>query len=138
MDDGYIISNDRKYLEKCLEVLKEMCDESGIALNLKKTHISKLSKGFTFLKVRFFLCESGRIISKLAHESIVRMRRKIKKFYTKVKEGVMEFIDVVNSVQSWIGHTLKLNAYRSRMAIINLYQTLFKDYIKGGIGCLRY
>ena len=138
MDDGYIISHDKEYLHKCLEELKSMCEKSGIQLNLRKTQIKKLSKGFVFLKVKFFLLDSGKIVSKIAKSSVVRMRRKLKKFKNKVDKGEMRFEDVVCSMQSWIGHTIRLNAYRSRMGVISLYQKLFKEYIKGGQGCLKY
>ena len=66
MDDGYIISHDKEYLHRCLEELKSMCEKSGIQLNLRKTQIKKLSKGFVFLKVKFFLLYSGKIVSKIA------------------------------------------------------------------------
>ena len=138
MDDGYIISDSKEFLHECYNALIEICERTGITLNRKKTQIRKISSGFTFLKVRFFLTRTGRIIAKLAHDSVVRMRRKLKKFYFKVKDGIMRFADVVSSMQSWLGHTLRKNAYRCRMAMIKLFYTIFKDYVKGGLQCLKY
>ena len=138
MDDGYIISESKEFLHRCYNVLAEICDRTGITLNRKKTQIRKIRSGFTFLKVRFFLTRTGRIIAKLAHDSVVRMRRKLKRFYFKVKDGIMQFADVVSSMQSWLGHTLRKNAYRCRLAMIKLFSTIFKDYVKGGLQCLKY
>lgn len=47
MDDGYLIHHSKAYLRHCLNVIKAICDELGIVLNVKKTHIVKLSHGFT-------------------------------------------------------------------------------------------
>ena len=53
MDDGLIISRSKEKLRECLEALRRLCAEHGIKLNEKKTQIIKLTRGFTFLKVRF-------------------------------------------------------------------------------------
>lgn len=47
MDDGYLIHHSKAYLRHCLSVIKTVCNELGIVLNVKKTHIIKLSHGFT-------------------------------------------------------------------------------------------
>lgn len=53
MDDGLIISRSKEKLRECLAALRRLCAEHGIKLNEKKTQIIKLTRGFTFLKVRF-------------------------------------------------------------------------------------
>lgn len=138
MDDGYIISHDKLFLHRCMKELKRLCDELEIKLNIKKTHISKLSRGFSFLKRRFFLCSTGRLIKKICKAGITRMRRKLKKFKDKVVAGIMCFKDVCNSIQSWIGHTLRTNCYRVKMNMIQLFRNLYKDYIVGGNECIKY
>ena len=42
---------------------------------LKQTIITKVSKGFTFLKVKYFVTKEGKIIRRLTHGGIVRMRK---------------------------------------------------------------
>lgn len=139
MDDGYIISNDKQFLHRCLTELKRLCDDLEIKLNVKKTHITKLQKGFSFLKRRFFICDTGRLIRKVCKAGVVRMRRKLKKFKKKVSEGIMCFKDVCCSIQSWIGHTFNTNSYRVKMNMISLFYRLYKDYIAGGEGkCIKY
>ena len=85
----------------------------------------KLSRGFTFLKVRYFLLPSGKVIKKLAHKSIVRMRRKMKKFVPKVRAGIMSHKDVYQSWQSWRAYARNFNAYHSIQSMGRLYNRLF-------------
>lgn len=138
MDDGYIISHDKQFLHRCMNELQRLCDELEIKLNIKKTHIIKLQRGFTFLKRRFILCNTGRLIRKVGKVGVVKMRRKLKKFKIKVAQGIMCFIDVCNSLQSWLGHTLHTNCYRIKMNMICLFYNLYKDYIVGGNKCIKY
>jgi len=75
-----------------------VCDSLGLKFNLKKTHITKVSKGFTFLKVRYRVTATGKIIKTLTRKGIVRMRRKLKKFRKKVDEGIMTLDNVYDSM----------------------------------------
>ena len=138
MDDGYIISHDKQFLKECYNTLKSMCAEAGITLNTKKTHITSLSRGFTFLKIKFSLTASGKVVRRLSHDSSVRMRRKLKKLRKKVNDGKMEVRDVVCSMQSWVGHTLNIDAYRTRQRMLRLFYSLYKDDLKGNKICIKY
>lgn len=124
-DDGYLIHHDKAYLHECLEKIKVICDELGITLNTKKTQIVKLSHGFTYLKIRYFLLPSGRVIKKMAHKSIVRMRRKMKSFQEKLWTGVMSCADIYQSWQSWRAYARNFNAYHSIRSMGALYNRLF-------------
>lgn len=124
-DDGYLIHHSKQHLEKCLKAIKIMCKRLGITLNTKKTQIVKLSHGFTFLKVRYFLLSSGRVIKKLGHKSIVRMRRKMKAFVARVRAGIMSNDDVYQSWQSWRAYARNFNAYHSIQSMGKLYNRLF-------------
>ena len=125
MDDGYLIHKDKEYLKYCLSEIRKMCNELGVKLNENKTRIVKLEKGFTYLKIRFFLTPSGKIIKKIFPKSVTRMRRKLKKFKKFVDIGTMSKFDVYQSFQSWQSHTIGLNAYRTRQSMKDLYYRLY-------------
>lgn len=125
MDDGYIIYHDKAFLVALLQMIKEICTELGITLNEKKTQIVKLSRGFTFLKIRYFLLPTGKIIKKLARRSIVRMRRKMKRFTGKLKSGKMTGADLYQSFQSWRAYASNFNAHRTIEGMNKLYTKLF-------------
>ena len=125
MDDGYIIHRDKAVLQRILEGIRAICNELEITLNEKKTQIIKLSHGFTFLKIRYFLLPSGRVVKKLHRRSIVRMRRKLKRFQTMYYAGKMTCADVYQSWQSWRAYASNFNAHRTIRRVGALYDWLF-------------
>lgn len=124
-DDGYLLHPSKEYLQRCLEGIKKLCAELEITLNEKKTQIVKLSHGFTFLKVRFFLLDSGRIVRKLCRRSVTKMRQKLKSLRQKVDDHKMSFNDVYQSMQSWRAYALNFNAYRTIQSMEALFNYLF-------------
>ena len=127
MDDGYLIHPSKEYLQKCLEGIRRICEELEITLNEKKTQIVKLSRGFTFLKVRFFLLPGGRIVRKIYHCSVTRMRRKLKSYQRFVAAGKMTMDDVYQSWQSWKAYASNFNAWHTIQSMAALYNKLFID-----------
>lgn len=125
MDDGYLIHPDKAYLQKCLEGIKAICDELEITLNTKKTQIVKLSHGFTYLKIRYYLLPSGKVVKKIYRRSVTKMRHKLKAFQQKVADGIMTYKDVYQSWQSWRAYAANFNAYRTIQRMGDLYNQLF-------------
>lgn len=125
MDDGYLIHHDKQYLQKCLGEIKRICVELGVKLNERKTRIVRLDKGFTYLKIRFFLTPTGKIIKKTYPAGVVRMRRKLKKYKRFVNNGKMSLFDVYQSYQSWESHIRPLHSYRTRQSMKKLYNSLY-------------
>lgn len=132
MDDGYLIHESKEYLQHCLRKIREKCKELGIILNEKKTRIVKITHGFTFLKVRFFMTDTGKIVKKVCKANVTRMRRKLKKFKKKVEDGIMTLQDVYTSYQSWRSHNKRLNSYHTIKNMDKLYNDLFVFNGKGG------
>lgn len=125
MDDGYLIHPSKEYLQKCLKEINSICDSLGIVLNKKKTQIIKLSHGFTWLKIRFFLTKTGKVIRKIYKHSVTVQRRKLKKLRIKLDKGKIEFADIAQSFQSWKAYASNFNAYYTIKNMENLYNQLF-------------
>ena len=125
MDDGYLIHFDKDYLRRCLDGMRKICDELGITLNEKKTQIIKLSHGFTWLKVKFFLLPTGRVVRKMNRTSITKARQKLKAMRNMVETGKLTHDDVYASWQSWQAYSRQFNAYRTRQSIGKIYDDLF-------------
>lgn len=140
MDDGIILSDDKEFLHNLYAGMIEITKELGLNFNEKKTQIVKMSKGITFMKIRYIVTPSGKLIKKLHKAGIIRMRRKLKKFRRLVDLGLMTLDDVYNSFQSWVAHSYLAQSYRTRKNMIKLYNELFDGYrvtkkyehIKGG------
>lgn len=124
MDDTYLIHEDLEYLKECLERLKIVLASLGIVVNKKKTKICDLKHGFTFLKTRFYITETGHIVKKPCRESIVRERRKLKKQAKQLKAGNLTADEIRTSYASWKGSMKGKDAYRAVRRMDALYNKI--------------
>ena len=91
MDDGYIICNDLNKLKDIVKKFEENCTELNIIMNKKKCRIIKLTSQFSYLKIRFFITKTGKIVKRLAKMGIIKERKRLRKFFKYLKEGRMSF-----------------------------------------------
>lgn len=132
MDDTYVIHEDKEYLKQLLHEINEICEEYGIFINHKKTQIVKLTKTFPFLKVRYNLTSTGKVIKRINKDSITRERRKLKKFRKLLNEGKMTYPEIAEAYRSWRGNLKYYSAYHVIQNMDKLYNELFiKPFIEG-------
>lgn len=127
MDDGYLLHPDKQYLQECLTKITEICNELDIKLNTKKTQIVKIERGINFLKTKFYLTDTGRVIRKPNRKGITKMRKKLKTFKTWVDNGKLTPEEVEMSYMSWQGHIKKYNSHKTIQSMDKLYKQLFKE-----------
>lgn len=127
MDDGYLIHHSKEHLQKCMQAIKILCRRLDIKLNEKKTQIVKLSHGFTWPKVRFFLLPSGKIVRKIYRRSVTKQRKKIKKFKELIATGKMTMMDAYSSWQSWKAYASNFNAWHTIKNMEKLFGELFNS-----------
>lgn len=122
MDDRYLIDESKEKLIAIRNDIEKLSSELGLHLNMKKTQIVKLSHGFTFLKVKYFLTDTGAIIHRISRDVLTRERRKLKKLAVKVVRGEMDIKEYKNQYLSWRGDkvphrgrnkTIRYNSHRS-------------------------
>lgn len=126
MDDSIIIHQSKEELKNILDVLCEKFEKIGVVVNKKKTHISSLKHGFTFLKTRFILTDSGKVIRKPCRKSITYERKKLKKQAKLYQQGIMTLEDIKTSYQSWRGSMGYRNAKRTVQSMDKLFKELFE------------
>lgn len=127
MDDIYLLSPSKSRLRVALGELRKWAKSAGIRLNVKKTHIIKLSSGIKWLKMRYLPTNGGSVYVKPDRTSIVRMRRKLKSFRRLYERGKVVAEDVRTSYYSWRGHITKSSICRSLEAMDGLYKKLFME-----------
>lgn len=125
MDDSYCIALDKETLWDALHDVERECDTLGITINRKKTHVVKLSRGFTFLKKRFSYGENGKVVVRPCRSSVTRQRRKLKKQAALVAKGIMTREQVNQSYQSWRGSMNRLDAH----GVVLRMDALFKELL---------
>lgn len=113
MDDRIILHPDKAFLQRLLKDIEAIATRLGIHINQKKTQIVKLSHGFTWLKTRYILTPTGKIIKKIPKDVTKRERRKLKKLARKVEVGDMTAEDYENQYRAWRGDKKRYNAYHT-------------------------
>ena len=131
MDDDFVICSSKKKLHLLLGEIENVLSRLKLEMNEKKTHIIKLSHGFTFLQVKYNIFESGKILKRLTHKKIVRERRRLKRFKVLFDNGTMTENDIWNCYQSWRGTIIKDHnaCHTSIKEMDGLYNRLFPIHI---------
>lgn len=135
MDDLYAIHTSKEHLQTVLGCIEALCAARGMRLNTKKTRIVKLSRGFTFLKKRFFYSETGKVVVKPCRSSITKMRRKLKAMAKLVGRGAMTEEQAYAAYQSWRGSMKHIDAQKTVESMDALYRELFHpvNTFRGGL-----
>lgn len=129
MDDLYIIHPDKKFLQELVKDITEISRELGLTINVKKTHIFRIDKGFEFLKLYHFVDENGKITRKICKKNIIRERRKLKKLKKKLEAGGVSLSDIKSAYKSWRGSLTKFDCHNAIKNMDKLFEELF---VKGG------
>lgn len=111
MDDSNLINRSKEYIHECERQILSICEEYGIVLNKKKTQIVKLSRGVPYLKQRFILTNTGKVLRIPKRDSTKRMRRKLKTFARWLNDGKITVNDISSSYYSWRSHLLRSNVF---------------------------
>ena len=130
MDDGYMIHKDKRVLRACFDEIKQICAELGIVLNERKTRIVKLSHGFSWLKTRFYILPSGRVLRKIYKRSVTRMRQKLKRMRIRLTKRLMTFEDIRSTWESWKSYAANFSAWHTINNMRKLYEQLFGKELK--------
>ena len=126
MDDCYLISESKDYLWHCYDEIKRLCSAKGITINRKKTQIVKLSHGFPYMKGKYWLTETGKVIVKPGRDNTVRHRRKLKKFRKFLDKGEMPIEAIICAHNSYRGYIrTDYHSYRTVRSMDKLFHELF-------------
>lgn len=121
MDDIYVFGETKEELKSLLEEIKNYCNAYKIRLNERKTHIAQIKNGFTFLNVRYFYGENGKIVKVPARKTFTRERRKLKKLARLTSKE-----EIKNQYKSWRGNIVKFNSRSSVLRMDALYKSIME------------
>ena len=127
MDDRIIIHPSKEYLTKLLHEIECIAAQYGLHVHKNKTQIIKLSHGFTFLKTKYILTSSGKIIRRVPRDVVVRQRRRMKKLARFVVDGTMSIHSFKNQYRAWRGDLKR--KYQCYYTINNMDE-LYKELIQ--------
>ena len=125
MDDGYLFEKSKDKAKKILNQIISFCKTRGMIINEKKTQIIKLTRGFTFLKVRYRMYETGKIVKKVSRKNLTRCRRRLKKFKKLYDSNKMTLEDIKIAYGCWQGYALHRGSVLSYRNMNRLFSQLF-------------
>lgn len=131
MDDVFIFSESKQELRKLLKEIEDILAKLRLQINRKKTHIVKLSHGFTFMQIKYSV-DDGKVIKRMSHSKIVRERRRLKKHKKLIDKGVVDLEYVHNCYMSWRNNVFKEHnrCKKTITTLDNLFHRLFGVFIK--------
>lgn len=118
MDDFLIFHEDKEYLEKCRDIIiDKLINEYKLNINYKKTSISNLNNGFSFLGYRFFI-KKNKTIMIIRKESLNNINHKVKRNNYLYKNGRITFEKFFSSSVNYL-YTYKCGKVKLRRIINN-------------------
>lgn len=127
MDDRYCIHESKAFLHELLAGIRAIAQRLGIFLNERKTQIVRLTHGFTWLKTRYQLTESGHLVRKIPRKVLTRERRKLKTLSQ--MEGI-SIEDYQAQYRAWRGDKRRYDARRSLYSLDLLYERRLRTWTK--------
>lgn len=105
MDDFYIISNSREFLEECRAVISdELAKCYGMELHPKKTRIYPLRDGIKVLGFTFKLTKTGKVIRLIDPKNVKHERKKLRKMANLVIKGEIPEAKLLECYNAWKAH----------------------------------
>ena len=130
MDDGYIIGPDIAKLKEIKEKLYQFVESIGLKMSEKKNIITPFKNhSFVFLKMRFSLKTSGKVIMKVARKSIKAIQRKLKVFYRWMIQGLFDFEEICASYQAWRSYAAPCNSYKTIQSLDKYFIRLYRNQL---------
>jgi len=126
MDDLIMIQQDREFLEKCMEDVREELRKIGFEVNEKKTRIYPLADGIPFLGFRFRVTETGKVLMIPDPAKIKTARKKYRRLVGKARRGECSRESVDASWQTWMDHIGKGDSWRLRQRLEKFYRELWE------------
>lgn len=126
MDDFILIHEDRAVLENALKDITEKLAALGLTLN-SKTQIYPLKQGVIWLKWRFILTDTGKVVRRIGRKSVVRERRKLKRMAKLAESGRISADALKESFNSWKAHAQRGNCRK----IISDMEELLNRLLQG-------
>lgn len=122
-DDSYAIHESKDFLLELLDGMTRTASELGITINQKKTRICKLSDQWQFMKIRYSLTETGRVIQKISPKKLTEKRRLLKKLVHILSKEELE-----KWYGDWMGSNYKIMSKQQRENMDGLFCSLMEEH----------
>lgn len=130
MDDIFVIGQSKAELASLLGEISDHLALLRLEINYEKTHITKLTHGFTWLQIKYNITKTGKLLKRMSHGKVVRERRRLKAFRRMMDAGQMTENSIWEAYQSWRGSVVRDHnaCYQTVVNIDKLYASLFPPH----------
>lgn len=112
MDDGFIISNNKEFLEACHEMMVEELAQFHMHFHPKKTCIYPLKDGINILGFTFRLTDTGKVVRIINPQNVKHERKKLVRMAHLVASGEITEEKYWECYHAWRAHALLGNSYK--------------------------
>lgn len=109
--DFLLLSDDKEYLQHCLNEIKRYLSDFFLTLN-DKTEIVPMSKGIRFLGFHTYITNNGKVIRKLNGDNKRQIKKRLRKYANLVKDGRMMREKFNETYFSWRNHASHGNCFK--------------------------
>ena len=133
MDDFYIISNSKEFLETCrIEISKELNERYGMELHPNKTRIYPLKNGIRVLGFTFRLTKTGKVLRIINPENVKHERKKMYRMAQLVKQGKITEGKMRECYTAWKAHANLGNSYKLLQRMDDYVESLLMEVKNNG------
>lgn len=125
-DDSLVLSHNKDEIEKAKVIIKSHLEGFGLTMT-DKSGIFKAEKGFYFLRKRFIVKPSGKIIVRLQPKALAEERRTLRGLKRCIDKGIRTMEDVEHHYQSWVANAEYAGDAPIR-AMDKFYSELFRSH----------
>ena len=125
MDDYHILVPPDRDPKEVLALIKRKAAECGVTISDRKTQIVPLYRPFRYCKAKYYLSETGHVVTRANKTALPRDRRKLKAFHEKVKQGKMSLEDLWTSVNGMLSYLEDYDEHNHILELRRLFFSLF-------------
>ena len=126
MDDIIIVAHTKEALQKAGKIVVDECNKYGLKV-INKSGTLKLSKGFYYLKKKFILTDTGKVLIIPEKEKFYKERRTLKKLKMDLDNGIVDMSYIHNHYESWISGLMYCDCRYQIFKMDNFYTKLFNE-----------
>lgn len=102
-DDFLILDHEKEVITQARDIIQGYLEQRGLVMT-DKSGVFNAKHGFSFLRKRFFISETGKIVILLHKKAMKEERDKLRGLKRLVSQGYRNMQDVERHYQSWIAN----------------------------------
>ena len=132
MDDLVILHPDKNVLRKVMLTAQAHLAAIGLQLN-PKSCIYPLAQGVLFLKFRYLLTPTGKVIKRVTHKAIGKERRRLRALHRLYVAGELTNKEINEHFTTWVAHMEHANSHGVVQKMRQYGRRLFKGGNNGNV-----